>query len=239
MRAHGLRPGGALLLQQSARSLDRGAFHHDAVALGDRDLLVCHADAYAEQAATLESLQSRFEAVCGAPLTIVEYGDAELPLDDGVASHFFNSLLVERPDGSRWMVVPVECLENGASRRAVERLIQDHGLVAGVSCVEIGQSMRNGGGPACLRLRAALTADERAAMPAGVWFDDRLHAHLKAWARDHYRETLRLDDLADPALPGEARDALDALTGILGLGPVYAFQTAGADGARRPGHDSD
>jgi succinylarginine dihydrolase len=84
--------------------------------------------------------------------------------------------------------------------------------------------MRNGGGPACLRLRVALTAVERAAIGANVWLDDALHAALVGWVEKNYRDRLAPADLADPALLVEGRRALDELSALLGLGNVYPFQ---------------
>ena len=84
--------------------------------------------------------------------------------------------------------------------------------------------MRNGGGPACLRLRVALTPAERAAIGARVFLDDALAAELDAWIRKHYRDRLAPEDLADPALLDESRRALDELTRILRLPAVYPFQ---------------
>jgi succinylarginine dihydrolase len=84
--------------------------------------------------------------------------------------------------------------------------------------------MRNGGGPACLRLRVVLTEEERAAIGANVWLDDTLHAALTAWVTRHYRDRLTPDDLADPALLDEGRRALDELSALLRLGNIYPFQ---------------
>jgi succinylarginine dihydrolase len=84
--------------------------------------------------------------------------------------------------------------------------------------------MKNGGGPACLRLRVVLTEAERAAVRANVWIDDALFASLDAWIEKHYRDRLAPADLTDPALLEESRTALDALTQILKLGSLYDFQ---------------
>jgi succinylarginine dihydrolase len=89
---------------------------------------------------------------------------------------------------------------------------------------DLKQSMQNGGGPACLRLRVALTPAERGAIHARVWLDDALHSELVAWVRRHYRDRLVPADLADPALLDEGRRALDELSRLLGLGSVYPFQ---------------
>jgi succinylarginine dihydrolase len=84
--------------------------------------------------------------------------------------------------------------------------------------------MRNGGGPACLRLRVPLTPQERGAIDANVFFDAALDAALDAWIRRHYRDRLAPADLRDPALLDESRSALDELTQLLKLPSVYPFQ---------------
>ncbi len=84
--------------------------------------------------------------------------------------------------------------------------------------------MQNGGGPACLRLRVALTQEERAAVGARVWLDDTLCAALTAWVERHYRDRLAPADLADPTLLAESRRALDELSRLLGLAHIYPFQ---------------
>jgi len=89
---------------------------------------------------------------------------------------------------------------------------------------DLKQSMQNGGGPACLRLRVALKPDELAAVNPGVRFTPTLHTQLLDWVDRHYRDRLAPADLADPQLLGEVRTALDELTQLLGLGSVYPFQ---------------
>jgi succinylarginine dihydrolase len=83
--------------------------------------------------------------------------------------------------------------------------------------------MRNGGGPACLRLRVALTDEEAGAMHQGVVMTEALHARLANWVEKHYRDRLSPSDLADPALAIEVQTALDELGGILGLPGLYEF----------------
>jgi succinylarginine dihydrolase len=89
---------------------------------------------------------------------------------------------------------------------------------------DLRESMKNGGGPACLRLRVVLNETERVAVNPGVWMDDALFAQLDAWIDTHYRDRIAPGDLADLKLLDESRAALDALTGILKLGAIYDFQ---------------
>jgi succinylarginine dihydrolase len=116
-----------------------------------------------------------------------------------------------------------ECRRNARVRGWLESLPGRSPIVR-VEYADLRQSMRNGGGPACLRLRVPLTAREWSRVPPGVKLDDALYRRLKVWAEKHYRDRLMPRDLADPALLRESRDALDALTGILGLGALYPFQ---------------
>jgi succinylarginine dihydrolase len=105
----------------------------------------------------------------------------------------------------------------------LERLKQEE-VFSEVITLDLRQSMRNGGGPACLRLRVVLGDEERAAVHAPCWFSPKLHETLEAWVRRHYREELRPEDLGDPNLLKESRRALDELSGILVLGRIYPFQ---------------
>ena len=84
--------------------------------------------------------------------------------------------------------------------------------------------MRNGGGPACLRLRVAMNDTELAAVNPNLFMNDELFKTLNKWVDQHYRDELIQDDLADPSLLIESRTALDELTKILALGSVYDFQ---------------
>ncbi len=106
----------------------------------------------------------------------------------------------------------------------LDRLVASGGPISAVEVFDVKQSMRNGGGPACLRLRVVLQPDELAAMHRGVLLTDALYQRLTTWVEAHYRDCLSQDDLADPLLLDEVRTALDELTGILGLGSIYDFQ---------------
>ena len=151
-----------------------------------------------------------------------------MSIDDAVATYLFNSQLLTRPDGRLLLVAPAEVRERASVAAYLDRLLARDGTIAEMITFDLRQSMRNGGGPACLRLRVALTADERAAVGARVFLDDALAAELDAWIRRHYRDRLAPADLGDPALLDESRRALDELTRILRLSSVYPFQLAGA-----------
>src|SRR5207302_1578323 len=130
-------------------------------------------------------------------------------------------------DAGMLLVAPAECRSDAAVGGLLERLVSGNGPIREVLTFDLKQSMQNGGGPACLRLRVALTAAERGAIRARIWLDDVMHAELIAWVERHYRDRLAPTDLADPALLDEGRRALDELTGLLRLGSIYPFQYQG------------
>lgn len=120
--------------------------------------------------------------------------------------------------------VPQECQANANVWGYLQRLIADAGPVAEVKVFDLKQSMQNGGGPACLRLRVALNETELAAVNPGVIMTAPLYETLTQWVDRHYRDRMSENDLADPRLLTECRTALDELTQILKLGAVYPFQ---------------
>jgi succinylarginine dihydrolase len=224
-RRHGLDPSATVFLQQAPRAIEAGAFHNDVVAVGNLDVLLVHGRAFARGPADLAELQASFARVTGRPLTVIEVGEGEVSLADAVGSYLFNSQLVRLPDGSTVLVAPAECDEIPSTRAFLAALPQrSGGRIAAVHLVDVRQSMRNGGGPACLRLRVVLTDDELRAVHPRVLLTDALYAELVRWVDAHYREELHPADLADPQLLEEGRGALDALTRLLDLGPIYPFQ---------------
>jgi succinylarginine dihydrolase len=215
-RLHGLQPERTVYLQQNPKAIDAGAFHNDVVAVGYRDVLFYHEQAYAEP---IDDLLDLF----GRPRDLIRVPASAVPLADAIASYLFNSQLVESEEGKLTLISPVDCNEI-VSVRDYLRSATAWSAIKEIRFVGVRQSMRNGGGPACLRLRVVLTDAERAAVKANVFFDPPLLQRLEAWVQKHYREELAAKDLADPQLLVEGRAALDELTGILGVGSVYDFQ---------------
>ncbi len=214
----------AVFPRQSRRAIAAGAFHNDVVCVGARTCLFFHERAFEDTAAmraeVARAAEGLFEPV------FVEISEQDLPFADAVKSYLFNSMLIQRPGQDRLtLIAPVEVRETATARRVTEALVASNGPIGEVIFVDVRQSMRNGGGPACLRLRVVLTEAELAATNPAQRIDDALVARLNDWADRRYRDTLAVADLADPALVVEARTALDELTTILDLGTdFYPFQ---------------
>ncbi|AKC70959.1 N-succinylarginine dihydrolase [Pandoraea oxalativorans] len=225
-RLHGLNEADVVFAQQHPEAIDAGVFHNDVIAVGNGNVLFCHAQAFLDQAAVLATLRERLAAQ-GTSLEVVEVSAADVSMEDTVGSYLFNSQLLARSrqaGGGMRLVVPQECRERPAVWRYLESLVASGGPIRELHVFDLRESMRNGGGPACLRLRVVLTDEQRQAVHAGLWIDDARYATLSDWVKRHYRDRLAVADLADPALLDECRTALDELTQLLGLGSLYPFQ---------------
>ncbi|HZW13058.1 MAG TPA: N-succinylarginine dihydrolase [Noviherbaspirillum sp.] len=222
-RLHGLQAERTVFVQQDPATIDKGVFHNDVIAVGNGNVLFYHQHAFVDEAQVLASLR-RAMAHVSAELHAVRVDAAEVSVADAVTSYLFNSQLLSKPEGKMVLVVPQECQENPAVAKYLENLIASGGAIDELISFDLRQSMRNGGGPACLRLRVALTDTEAAAMHQGVVMTESLYARLVTWVEKHYRDRLAPADLADPSLAVEIHTALDELTGILGLPGLYGFQ---------------
>lgn len=221
-RRHGAR--GAVLARQSRAAIAGGTFHNDVVCVGALDTLFFHDLAFEDTAGVQADIRRAAEGLFD-PI-FVEVASADLPLADAITSYLFNSMLIRIPGEDRLtLICPTETHENPRAHAVAESLAASNGPIGRVEYVDVRQSMRNGGGPACLRLRVVLTEAEQAAANPAMQLTDELHGALSVWGATWYRDRLTPADLADPALLDESRGALDELTSILALGSgFYPFQ---------------
>lgn len=213
--------GGALLAQQGRAAIDAGAFHNDVVTVSNGNVLMFHADAFEQKDALVEGLK-RAGGQRGFEPVLLEA--TELSLEEAVKSYLFNSQIVTLPAGGMALILPHEAEETPRAKAFVDRVLATNGPIREAHYLDLRQSMRNGGGPACLRLRVVLTPDEIGTLGAGVVLDDAKISALETIIKRRYRDRLAIADLADPALLDESRAALDEIGQVLGLGSVHDFQ---------------
>lgn len=224
-RRHSILENRAYHFRQNTQAIDAGVFHNDVIAVSNLDLILCHENAFADQINVLEKLARNFEMLCKTPLKIITVKEQDLSLSDAVNSYLFNSQLVRLPDGSQCLIAPSECQEMHNVNQLLQKLLNDPAQpIKHLHFVDLRESMANGGGPGCVRLRVVLNAAEQKALLQSVIFTDALYEKLTSWVEKHYRETLTPDDLADPALYIESCNALNELTQILNLGAIYDFE---------------
>lgn len=215
-RLHRLTASTCAFIPQSTEAIDAGAFHNDVVGVGDGDLYLYHEKSFEDPEA------ARAEILRVAPYAqLLCVPDESVPLADAITSYLFNSQLLTLPSGDKMLVLPNDVRENDRTRAYVDGLLASGGPVTEAMYFDLRESMRNGGGPACLRLRVALTEAELAAVTPAFLFSDETHRKLKGWVEKHYRDRLEAKDLADPALARACLEATDALQTLLGADGLY------------------
>lgn len=208
-RAHGLAPERTLFIEQAPEAISAGAFHNDVVAVANERVLFTHEHAFADRAGTYAAIRAR------APWAeIVEVPAAAVSLADAIGSYLFNAQLVTLPDETMTLIVPEEARANRAVWRWVEGMLAGNGPIRRVEVVDVRQSMANGGGPACLRLRVVAdpaTVDPRFLVDAAKL--DRIAAVIER----HWPEQIEPAQIGDPALLRQIADARAALLDMLGI----------------------
>ncbi len=207
-RAHRLDPARSLFVEQSEVAIAAGAFHNDVVAVANERVLFCHEHAFADAPAVYENLRRLLPSI-----EIVEVAAAAVSLEDAIASYLFNAQLVTTSDGPT-LIVPEESRADPTVWRWLEQHRAGNGPIRRVEVVDVRESMANGGGPACLRLRVVCdpaTVDPRFLVDHARL--DRIAAVVEA----HWPDTIAADAIADPALVARIRGAHAALLAALDL----------------------
>ncbi len=220
-RNHGLHSRAVGFIRQNPVAIDAGVFHNDVISLSQDNVLICHEHAFA--AGAVEDIRQRYRTLFRAEPVVHIVPARRFSLADAVDTYLFNSQLLTLPDGRRLWLAPEECQRHRRAM-AVLQSLQDQGTFSRLEFINVRQSMHNGGGPACLRLRVPVTPAELAAVHRGVMLTPALARRLRQWIKRHYRDRLSPRDLADPRLITESRAALDELTKILHLPKLYDFQ---------------
>jgi len=213
-RLHRLDPDRCLFIEQSPEAIAAGAFHNDVVAVANERVLFAHEQAFADQAGCYERVARLMPDV-----EIVEVPAADVPIGDAIRSYLFNSQLVTPPDGAMTLVAPTECRETPSVAAWIERHLASNGAIRRVEFVDVRQSMANGGGPACLRLRVA--CDPETVDPRFLVDEARLDLLADVIGR-HWPAAIAIDDLQSRAVVSAVRAARDALLGALKLGELLS-----------------
>lgn len=223
-RLHQLDDSGVVYVQQNPDVIDQGVFHNDVIAVGNQNVLFYHEQAFLNTEEKLAELNAKYSAHNNKQMHFVKVATDQVSVEEAVKTYLFNTQLVDIGNNEMAIIAPMECKESAAVSSYLDDLVTQNTPIKKVHFFDVKQSMRNGGGPACLRLRVALSEAELAATNQNVLMSDNLFGTLNTWVEKHYRDQLSEHDLQDPQLVIESRTALDELTQILNLGSVYEFQ---------------
>ncbi len=191
-RLHGLDPARTLFIEQSQVAIDAGAFHNDVVAVANERVLFTHEQAFADRKEAHDAIRGAFPAV-----EIVEVPAAAVPLEEAIRTYLFNAQLLSLPDGGMALVVPTECRESSTVWAWVQQMLAGNGPIRRVFPVDVRESMANGGGPACLRLR--VVADPARVDPRFLLDDSKAETIGRVIA-EHWPEAIQPAEIGNKLL---------------------------------------
>lgn len=208
-RAHRLDPAKTLFVQQSEIAIAAGAFHNDVVAVANERVLFSHEQAFQHPEETYAQIRALMPE---AEIVVVPAN--RVSLADAIQSYLFNAQLVTLPNGGMALILPSEAQANTNVWGWLSEMVAGNGPIRELVPVDVRQSMANGGGPACLRLR--VVADP-ATVDARFIADEAKLDQIAAVISEYWPESISPDQLADPALVTQVQTARAALLEACGL----------------------
>ena len=197
--------------RQHPAAIAAGAFHNDVVAVGNEHVHLIHEHALVDQPSVVDQINGLLEF----DLITIEVPDEQVSLANAVRTYLFNSQLLSTDDGML-LLCPSECERSTPVHSVIDRILSDEANpIQRCEFLDLTESMQNGGGPACLRLRVVLAAEQREALPKSIWLNEGVYQELRRYVRQHYRDELALEELADPRLAIECRSIAAEVTDLL------------------------
>ena len=221
-----LPSGRILLAQQNQSVIDQGVFHNDVICMSAGMTLIVHEHAVHGWPQFRQELQRRAAALNLGDLNLIELKDKEISVKECVRTYLFNSQLVQLPDRKLLIVCPAGCQRSKQAAVALKKIQSAMGPALTTEFIDLSESLANGGGPACLRLRVRVTekqlqAVSRLAFIASPELLDRLETTIDR----RYRDDLMLSEFRDPAFAQECLRTLDEVSRLLGYSPIYSFHS--------------
>ncbi len=208
-RLHGLDPDACVFIEQNPEAIEAGAFHNDVVAVANERVLFAHERAFADRQAAYDAIRAAIPS-----LEVVEVPESAVSLAEAIKTYLFNAQLLTLPSGEMALVVPSECQESAAVWSWCEHMLAGNGPIRKVIPVDVRQSMANGGGPACLRLR--VVADP-ATVDARFLLDEQRAERIESVIAQTWPEQIDPADIGNEALAKTVIESREALLAVLSL----------------------
>jgi succinylarginine dihydrolase len=208
-RKHALDPGRVLFVEQNPDAIAAGAFHNDVVAVANEDVLLVHELAFAEPEAVYAWIREKLPSA-----EIIVVPDSEVSLAEAVKSYLFNAQLVTLADQTMALVVPSDVDQSPPVRAWLDRLLAGNGPIRAVHPVDLRQSMANGGGPACLRLRVVV---DPANVDPRFLLDQAKAERIERVVREFWPEQIDPGDIGSDSLTSTVTGARARLLTAVGL----------------------
>lgn len=207
----------AIFIEQSPKAIDSGAFHNDVVAVVNENVILCHEWAFYEQKNNLSSIKNKYYELFLEYPFIIEIKNELLPIEDAVNSYLFNSQLLTKTDGHMILLAPIQAKNNPKSLKAIDWLLAQENPIKEVEYSDVTESMDNGGGPACLRLRVLLNDLELKKVKDQIFFSPKLNEEFLYIANNYYETEFNIEKSFCEKFLKKSTEALDAIYYVLGL----------------------
>ncbi|MEL6486582.1 MAG: N-succinylarginine dihydrolase [Pseudomonadota bacterium] len=208
-RAHGLDPARCVFIEQNPAAIEAGAFHNDVVSVANERVLFTHSEAFADSQGAYEAIRAAFPT-----LDVVEVPSSAVSLEEAIRTYLFNAQLLTLPDGTMTLIVPEECRESASVWSYCQGMMASNGPIRDVVPVDVRQSMANGGGPACLRLRVVC---DPATVDPRFLLNETKADQLESVIAANWPEQIDPADLGSDTLTKTVVAARYALLSVLGL----------------------
>ncbi len=217
-RVHRLNPSRIFFVQQNPEAIDAGVFHNDVISTGNNNVFLYHEKAFCNSENAIRDLKNAISETCETHLNCIKVLEKQVSLEDAVKSYLFNSQILTLPDSSMIILAPSECQQTPSVFKFLNDLILNpDNPLAKVYYFNLNESMRNGGGPACLRIRVVLNEDELAAVNPRFLFTEELYNSLVICIKKNYRTVILPEDIADPKFFEECMETYRAIEQIFGI----------------------
>ena len=210
---HQLDPSALIFACQSATAINAGVFHNDVISTGNENLFIYHEKSFKDCSNIIDELKQKYKSTCHDDLFVIKIRSEDLSLEDAVKSYLFNSQIISLEAPYRMVLVaPEESRANLFAKKIIDKLIADKSNpIQEVYFFDLNESMKNGGGPACLRLRVVLSDQEKESCNQRFFFDDKLFERMGNWIMDYYPVGLRAETLLQRDFYKKTQKAFDEL----------------------------
>ncbi len=191
--SHKLSDDNTVFIKQNPEAIDAGVFHNDVIAMSNENLLIYHEKAFVDSDAKIAEIKAKFG---NSELNIMCISEKELPIAMAVKSYFFNSQILSLPNGEMAIIAPKESEDIEITKKLFDKIISDSdNSVAEVHYFNLRESMQNGGGPACLRLRVVMNDDDFDEIPQEFIYTEKLHKILSNIIENKYPDYITANSL--------------------------------------------
>ncbi|MFN7840644.1 MAG: N-succinylarginine dihydrolase [Pirellula sp.] len=197
-RSLDLEPDDCFFFQQTSDAIDAGVFHNDVIATSHENLLLYHELAFHDSEEAVARIRKRFLEKTGQTLEVSVVVSSDLRLDHAVDTYLFNSQICTDSEGGWRMFLPDNCKQSESVQRTLDRLRSQHPRLRSIDYCPLAESMRNGGGPACLRLRISLTPNQIDKISGSMRISSSTLSQLRKLVETEYPEKVEPSDFANP-----------------------------------------